>query len=412
MDNGTGYYPSRLTSRFGVEHDIDGAARELKYCVQQLGFDVCGAHLVTCSDETEAEAADAFQQWFSRDLLPVLRFSDRAPFRTANLGARYEWQSVGIAEDHFALNVEDGQRKVMVIKIHSHVAAEETNEGCVFGVFPRYGIPSTCCGALGKLLEGGAGPVFDELRETFASEGLDRLALLNDEAVVPEGLRPLAAAVVQARLQARRVLLDIQEHACATPTLYLVVTSVILNRPNRDGEILVGMYAADHLEGERHEYYMGLGDDPRGYVFDAARKPIRVEQDGMRDIRDARDHREVVLDAWRDRVALKPKHVAPEVKRALDAAAARSKTEPNYAKIALKTALPVLAQFSPVSAAIMCFAAGAVGIHQVYRMHQIATSVGEDDEARAVLADLEDSLDQLTPERARDVVELLHGQVT
>ncbi len=408
MENAKLYYPDRLTKRFGVEHEIDGASRKLKHTVQQFGFEFCGAHLITCSDETEAEAADAFQQWFARDLLPVLRLSDRAPFRTANLGARYEWSGVAIAENHFAIDPEQSARKVLLYKIHSHVAVESTNDGSIFGVYPRYGEPSPCCGALSGLLDNAAGPVFDELRETFRSEDLDRVALLNDPNVVPPGMRPFTAAIVQARLQARRVLLDIQEHRCLTPTLYLVVGSVILNRPNRDGEILVGMYVADHLSDDRREFYMGFGDDPRQYTYDATRKPIRVEQEGMYELRDARDHRELVLGAWQDRVRADEPCDVPEVQRVVRDAVARTKSEPNYAKIALKAALPVLIQFSPVPTAIMCFAAGAVGIHQVYRMRRIASRVGEDDDARAVLAELEATLDHVSADRARDIVELLH----
>jgi hypothetical protein len=404
-------FPDRLINRFGIEHEVDGAARELKYFVQQLGFENCGAHLITCSDETEAEAAGAFQQWFAQDMLPVLRLSDRAPFRTANLGARYEWRGVAIAENHFAVDPASATRKAMVFKVHSHVAAEDAPGGSVFGVYPRYGEPSVCCGALRGLVDGAPGPVFDELREVFRSEGVDRVALLNNPDVTPPALRPLAAAVAQARLQARRVILDIQEHACETPTLYLVVASVILNRPNRDGEIVVGMYAADHLTPDAQEYYMGLGDDPRNYTFDAKRKPVAVTEPDMRLMRDARDHRELVLDAWTDRAKQKPLKATPEVERALDDAVERTRAEPNYAKIALKATLPVLIQFTPVSAAVMCFAAGAVGIHEVYRMHRIAKQVDDDAEARAVLAELEASLDHLPPERARQLVELLHSHI-
>ena len=107
---------------------------------------------VTCSDEAEQENVEAFQRQFVRYLLPSLKFSSKSPFRVANLGGRYQWGSVRIAEDHYALAQGADHWKMLVVKMSSHVAVIETPTGLEFGKASRYGADSTYCGALDAVI--------------------------------------------------------------------------------------------------------------------------------------------------------------------------------------------------------------------------------------------------------------------
>ncbi|MCH8042684.1 MAG: hypothetical protein IID44_03095 [Planctomycetes bacterium] len=92
-------------------------------------------------------------------------------------------------------------------------------------------------------------------------------------------------------LQARRAILDIQDYAPATPTMYLVAPAVTINRPQRDTEVLCGVYVAD-CRGETAEVtYRGLGDDPAAYRLEQRHRSVRVSEAGMDQTRTARAHR-------------------------------------------------------------------------------------------------------------------------
>ena len=121
-----------------------------------------------------------------KDLLPTLKFARSSAFRVATLGGQYQWGGVRIAEEHFATEASEGRFKAMVVKINAHVALETDGHGLRFGSLPRYRRHSTYCGALHALLGGKRNlPALEELQETFASEGVDRVAVLNDAGRVP-----------------------------------------------------------------------------------------------------------------------------------------------------------------------------------------------------------------------------------
>ena len=140
--------------------------------------------------------------------------------------------------------------KLIVVKVNAHVAVKKVGGRRVYGVLERYGRSSPCCGALAKVLDGDVHPFAEPLREAFGSEGKDRLGSLLDPAQVDPAVRALHAALASARLQARAVMLDIQDHPAASPTLYLVLPCVTLNDPGPDGEILCGAYLADRRGGD------------------------------------------------------------------------------------------------------------------------------------------------------------------
>lgn len=176
------------------------------------------------ADEIENECAKVFHDEFAEPLLPRLKFARPAAFRLANLGARYEWGAVPMAEAHFAA-------------------------------------PAS--------------------QEALTEDGEDRIARLLDPDLVPAPLRPLHAALVSARVQASRAFRDIQDHRPHSPTFYLLVWGVTVNRPGPDTEILGGLYTADHRSEARREAYFGLGDDPARYEIRAAVGRLQVADASM-----------------------------------------------------------------------------------------------------------------------------------
>jgi len=253
-------------------HDFVGAEAglpEVARAVLGLGrsFDVAvvGGYHVTCSDETEGEVAEVFDKVLVETMLPALKPERRAAFRTMNLGGRYEPGAIRIAEHHYATRASGGRAKVMVVKINSHVAARSTADGPWYGRLVRYGVESACCGALGAMLEGAALPAAEELRRTFCGDGVDRIAMLGDASRVAPAERALVAAVSNARLQAGRAVADAVGYCPHSPTVFLVVACVTINRAADDTEVVVGYYVVD-ATGERPTVcYRGLGDVPTQY---------------------------------------------------------------------------------------------------------------------------------------------------
>jgi hypothetical protein len=249
----------------GVETELAQVAWQLRDFAGALQTPVVGAYQVTCSDEAEWECARAFQRSFVEQLLPGLKPDARAAFRTINLGARYEPGAISLAEAHFATPESRTAFKLLVVKINAHVGVRTAPEGIRYGWTMRYQRWSPCCGALGALLEGGDLPGLAELRVAFGSGGKDRLATLRDESLVPAHHRALLAAVVSARLQADRAVADVEKHRPETPTVYLVLACVTLNRPGPDTELIAGQYAVDWSGVQPVVKYQGLGDDPAVY---------------------------------------------------------------------------------------------------------------------------------------------------
>jgi len=81
----------------------------------------------------------------------------------------------------------------------------------------------------------------------------------------PEEHRALVAAIVNARLQAQAALRDIEEHHPTSPTIFLVLPCVTVNRPGPDRELLVARYEVDWTGPSPATNYEGLGDDPAAY---------------------------------------------------------------------------------------------------------------------------------------------------
>lgn len=267
-----------LSNLIGVEAPLPEVTRAIRGLAVSFNLPVVGAVHVTCSDETESECAEAFDQGVAKTLLPALKPDHRAALRTMNLGGRYERGSVHVAEEHFAPLAAPGSAKLVVVKINSHVAARATPDGMAFGTLLRYGAESHCCGALAAMFERTMVPAIGELQETFRAEGIDRLAMLRDRRVRPAH-RALLAAVAGARLQAARAASDIAARQPSGPTLFLVVPCVTINRTEADTEIVVGQYGIDATTNRIEAHYRGLGDVPLAYRLAESAEGVFLEDD-------------------------------------------------------------------------------------------------------------------------------------
>jgi len=281
----------RLIRLLGNEAGLDEVSLALRYHVEEERPAAVGALLVTCADESERESSEAFQMTFVEHLLPAIKFWNRAPFRCSNLGGRYEWGSLPIAEQHFALPATVDAFKVIVVKINAHVAVTVVGNRIHFGRMDRYQTQSTACGALHAMLDGLPLPFIGALQEAFESEGVDRLAILRDPERVDPSQRALFAALINARIQARHALADLQAYRPMTPTKYIIAACVTLNRQEKDSELLCGYYVADCREPDEPAIYQGLGDDPLNYRVEYRFAQLRVDDDQLSMCRPARDHR-------------------------------------------------------------------------------------------------------------------------
>ena len=266
-----------LRALIGRETTLSKVADAL--CDRASKFDtkVIGAHLVCCSDESEVECAEQFQREFVAKMLPSLGEGKKGAFRTSNLGARYEPCSAHIAEHHYATPESRLTAKCVLIKINGHVSETTTAEGKQYGPMQRYETESSACGALHALLGGTDAPFTADLRDAFQADGKDRIAALLDPKRVEPRFRYLVAALVSARMQAERAARDVEIHYAASPTVYLIVPCVTINRYGPDGEIVCGYYVADQRGIEPKTEYIGLGDEPERYRIAYEADALRIE---------------------------------------------------------------------------------------------------------------------------------------
>ncbi|UCD24903.1 MAG: hypothetical protein JSW51_03005 [Gemmatimonadota bacterium] len=398
----------QLKQLVGVEHGLEGVCNAIHMSVVGRIPSVVGAMHITCADESEHECVTAFQKGFVNLLLPQLKFAQQSAFRIANLGGRYDWGGVRIAEDHYAAAESVPVKKVLVVKVNSHVGVLEEHGTQTFGVMQRYQDTSHSCGALNALLSGDKRPFALRLAELFVSEGPDRLAMLRDEKQVDPALRPLYAALVSARLQARKVILDIQDYEPVSPTEFLVIPCVTLNRKEKDTEIVCGFYFASEETGLKEPEYYGLGDNPAAFSNELKHNRIVITDDQLGSKRIARDHRALALAQWHEmtrdrRVTLKDKRLDEvKVRTAKFTGPRVEKT-----KLVLPVLLTVLAEVEPISAATLLFGHGLAGIHHAFQVHRMARQIEGSEYARRILLEIREKVDTLEPKQAEAMVDLL-----
>jgi len=367
-----------------------------------------GALHLTCADESENECVEALQHGFVKYLLPTLKFARQSAFRLANLGGRYEWGAVRLAESHYAIPQADNGFKFLLVKINSHVACEESSGSLRLGTWKRYGRSSSCCGALAHMLAGDRQPSVDQLTETFHSEGHDRIAVLRDPAQVEPHYAPLYAAMVSARLQARKAVIDIQDYIATSPTYYVVLPCVTINRHERDTEIVCGMYMVDGRAGDSNTVYSGLGDLPENYSTTREHNRFVITDDQLGTERKGRDHRAMVRAALSERAPVSRVGVKDERLDRVHADVVRNKhRHKGHARQLLRISLPILAEVAPIPAALLAFGDGAAGIHHTFKVHQLAREMKDTTQARQILDEVEGRIDQLDGDQAEALLELL-----
>jgi len=398
----------QIKSIVGVERSLEGVCQAIHLSAVERSASTVGAMHITCSDESEHECVSAFQKGFINFMLPSLKFAQQAGFRIANLGARYDWAAVRIAEQHYAAAARPGAVKLLVVKVNSHVGVIDTNTGPGprYGVMKRYDGESFCCGALYGLMSGEKAPYAERLTDVFVSEGQDRLSTLLDETKVDPKYRALDAAIVNARLQARKVMLDIQDYTPTSPTEYLVMPCVTINRTEKDTEIVCGFYFAS--SDDKAAEYCGLGDDPAGYEHVLKNGRLTVSDGQVGTCREARNHRQLALEQWH--LLMRGRTVQIQDER-LDRVRRETAghTGPRHVRVKqmLPVLLAVLAEVDPVSAAVLLFGNGCGGIHNAFHVHRLARQLEGSDQARRILAEISDRVDQLDPSQAEAIMELL-----
>ncbi len=397
-----------LIPLLGGEHTFAAVCSELRTVARTSGATAVGAAHVTCSDESEYECADAFRRDFCQEVLPRLKYGAHVPFRMANPGARYEWGCAAVAQDHFMTASARRGWLLMVVKVNTHVGVMRTGpDGIAFGRMDRYGDESSYCGAVHATLAGARIPFVESLASELRSDGLDRLAILRDEAVVAPHLSPLYGAIATARLHARRVAQDVQDLTRGMPDTrlaYLVLHGVTLNHSGMDTELLGGAYLLDRRKKGARDTYCGLGDDPRAYVLEEHGGRIRVTDNGCEKPRRARDHRRLAgeqLDAMRAELG------HPGVREAVQDARTPQGTARQQASALLKPVLHTLAELTPVPAALFLFAEGLVGVHHVVRLHRAGDASARAEAARDVVEAFEAQLDELSAEDAARILDRL-----
>jgi hypothetical protein len=400
----------RLHALVGGEHDLAETARVLRAAVRALSPTAVGGFQITCSDECEHECSAAFERGFALELLPRLKFGERVPFRIANPGARYEWGSVRIAEDHFATPEARRGFLVLVVKINGHVAFTESGQhDYAFGRTDRYGDESIYCGAIAAALGDSELPWVEDLRADLRSEGKDRLATLRSAKLAEGSRHTLFGALVAARLQARKCVLDIQDHTPAAPTVYIVVHGVTLNKPGEDGEVIGGLYVLDHRGPKRHERYHGLGDDPATYVLTRSNGRLQVSDPGSARERPVRDHRTLASTRLRG-LAAGARVLDHGARGLLQRAAGERPAEGVAGRTALKALLVILAATSPLAAALLLVAEGAAGIHDAHHLHRAVDPATQERLARQVVEAVQERVDRLPPEVAQRVIDALQRE--
>ena len=388
----------------GVEHPLDEINYALKFAVRSVGAAAIGVQHVTCSDEIEKECVESFQRCFAQDLLPRLKHGTRSCFRTANVGGRYEWNSLPTAETHFAVPAGKGGFNLMAVKVNAHVAVVVEHGVRRYGHFRRYGRESVACGALHAMFADAHSPALDELRHQFSFEGLNRESLVRE--AFAQDLRILAAAAVSARLQARMAAIDAQHHRPCDPTVYLILPAVTLNRMERDTEILCGLYLIDRRTSDVRDLYRDVGDDPSHYQIEEHHHRVHLHDVHTQTVRPARDHLKLIGEASQrqDKHRLK-KH--PRLDKLIDRVKHQVHTDRALTKTATKAMLLLLAEIAPVPAALLLFTQGISGIYHVHRAHRLVRDIENSQDARDMLADLHHRVDHMPPQEARKVLEVL-----
>lgn len=384
----------RLQALIGSEQELKATARAFKLDAEDEKAQLYGAMLLTCADESECECAQSFQETFVNPLLPKLKYAHRAPFRMATLGSHYEWGAVTLTDNHFVSPEHLDKARFIGIKINAHVARTGDT---AYGEKERYGIPSYYCGALRALLEGVTNPWLDRIRAAFESEGIDRLDIIHNK--FSEKLKPLIAGIVNSRLQARKASIEIQSIAPVGPAVFVILTCVTLNVDEADSEFVTGMYVIDRRGTEINQKYFGLGDDPSKYEVLHEDGRLKVQESSPFSAREARNHRTLAREAWAKQRSANSAVIDDIQRQSGDASKAQE---------LLHSLVDAMSAQDPSAGALLLFSKGAVGLHNLWTMHQLILNPREHETAaETMIQECRQAIGRLSQEQAQQQLEKL-----
>jgi hypothetical protein len=214
---------------------------------------------------------------------------------------------------------------------------------------------------------------------------------------------------VNARLQSRKAVIDLQDHKPLDPSICLILPCVTLNRGGRDTEVFCGIYIADWLSSEPVVSYCGLGSEPEEYQVETAHSGLYVRDGDSGTLRQARDHRRRVHSEWKKHQPPLPKdHRLGEIATALQEP--QNAYQP-YVGILLKSLLGLLLEVSPIPAVLLLFGEGLIDIYKIHHLDKIAGRPDGAEEARELLGSVIEKVDDLPADRAHEITGLVLRQL-
>ncbi len=130
---------NQLKDIVGTERSLEGVCQAIHFSVVERHPQVVGAMHITCADESEHECVSVFQRCFVKFMLPSLKFAQQSAFRIANIGGRYKWGAVRIADKHFAGSDQGSAKNMLVVQVNAQVGVHSVAENEAYGEMERYG---------------------------------------------------------------------------------------------------------------------------------------------------------------------------------------------------------------------------------------------------------------------------------
>jgi hypothetical protein len=201
-------------------------------------------------------------------------------------------------------------------------------------------------------------------------------------------------------------MLDIQHQSSTSPTHYVILPCVTLNRLKHDTELVVGLYTAERRDSEVNATYLGLGDDPSKYVVDRSRGPLALSDDHIHQQRSARDHRQLVADWWPQFNS--PRSLPAPQRQEIASLVDRANTSRDNENLA--TLFGAVAAAAPEYMAVQLFASGACGINHIHRADRLSRGSGRRFDAQQILDEALTHIDYLAPTVTQEILQLLSAQ--
>ena len=135
-------------------------------------------------------------------------------------------------------------------------------------------------------------------------------------------------------------------------------------------------------------------------------RPLVVTDPGSDALREARDHRRMVMSSWTAKTHEASAAIRdPRLKRIHADVHSSKHHHHSHARLLLKALLVVLAEVAPVPAAVLLFGAGAAGIHHAFHAYKLTRERADPETARQILGEIHDRVDHLDPDHARELLE-------